>query len=131
MLEKYKIRLKQRSGTEITTQIKRMQAGTIPHNGKVRYDRKAESEFFVDNSALAGFTGERILYMAVRELIENALDSCETFSILPSIKISLKTFDQTNDLWMLTCEDNGTGISSDKLPVAVCSFLTSAKYMEK
>ncbi len=98
---------------------------------KIIYNKKAESEFFVDNSALAGFTGERILYMAVRELIENALDSCETFSILPSIKISLKTFDQTNDLWILSCEDNGTGISSDKLPVAVCSFLTSAKYMEK
>ena len=98
---------------------------------KIIYNKKAESEFFVDNSALAGFTGERILYMAVRELIENALDSCETFSILPSIKISLTTFDQANDLWMLSCEDNGTGILSDKLPVAVCSFLTSAKYMEK
>jgi DNA topoisomerase-6 subunit B len=98
---------------------------------KIIYNKKAESEFFVDNSALAGFTGERILYMAVRELIENALDSCELFSILPSIKISLKTFDQSNDLWILDCEDNGTGISSDKLPVAVCSFLTSAKYMEK
>jgi DNA topoisomerase-6 subunit B len=98
---------------------------------KIIYNKKAESEFFVDNSALAGFTGERILYMAIRELIENALDSCEIYSILPSIKISLKTFDQTNDLWILQCEDNGTGISSDKLPVAVCSFLTSAKYMEK
>ncbi|MER3407271.1 MAG: hypothetical protein C4292_00090, partial [Nitrososphaera sp.] len=31
------------------------------HRGKVKYDKKAESEFFVDNSALAGFTGERIL----------------------------------------------------------------------
>ncbi len=98
---------------------------------KITYNKKAESEFFVDNSALAGFTGERILYMAARELIENALDSCETFSLLPSVKISLKTFDQTNDLWTLTCEDNGTGITSDKLPIAVCSFLTSAKYMEK
>ena len=98
---------------------------------KIIYNKKAESEFFVDNSALAGFSGERILYMAVRELIENSLDSCEVFSILPSIKISLKSFDQSNDLWILYCEDNGTGISSDKLPVAVCSFLTSAKYMEK
>lgn len=98
---------------------------------KIIYNKKAESEFFVDNSALAGFTGERILYMAIRELIENSLDSCESFSILPSIKISLKIFDQTNDLWMLACEDNGTGINSDKLPIAVCSFLTSAKYMEK
>ncbi|TVP40467.1 DNA topoisomerase VI subunit B [Candidatus Nitrosocosmicus arcticus] len=98
---------------------------------KIIYNKKAESEFFVDNSALAGFTGERILYMAIRELIENSLDSCESFSILPSIKISLKIFDQSNDLWTLTCEDNGTGINSDKLPIAVCSFLTSAKYMEK
>lgn len=55
------------------------------HGNKVRYHRKAESEFFVDNSALAGFTGERILYMAVRELLENALDSCEISHILPVI----------------------------------------------
>ena len=98
---------------------------------KIIYNKKAESEFFVDNSALAGFTGERILYMAIRESIENSLDSCESFSILPSIKISLRIFDQANDLWILACEDNGTGINSDKLPIAVCSFLTSAKYMEK
>ena len=98
---------------------------------KVRYDRKAESEFFVDNSALAGFTGERILYMAVRELIENALDSCEIHRILPNISLSLKLLDQANDLWLISCEDNGIGIPSDKVPVAVCSFLTSAKYVEK
>ncbi|MDF0680210.1 MAG: DNA topoisomerase VI subunit B [Candidatus Nitrosocosmicus sp.] len=98
---------------------------------KIIYNKKAESEFFVDNSALAGFTGERILYMAIRELIENSLDSCESFSILPSIKVSLNIFDQANDLWTLACEDNGTGINSEKLPIAVCSFLTSAKYMEK
>ncbi len=111
-----------RDSSQSTTKLERY---------KIIYNKKAESEFFVDNSALAGFTGERILYMATRELIENSLDSCESFSILPSIKISLKIFDQTNDLWMLACEDNGTGINSDKLPIAVCSFLTSAKYMEK
>jgi DNA topoisomerase VI subunit B len=108
---------------------------TIPHPGygraKVRYDKKAESEFFVDNSALAGFTGERILYMAVRELIENALDSCEIHRILPNISLSLKLLEQENDLWLISCEDNGIGIPSDKVPVAVCSFLTSAKYVEK
>jgi DNA topoisomerase-6 subunit B len=106
---------------------------TIPDPGraKVRYDKKAESEFFVDNSALAGFTGERILYMAVRELIENALDSCEINRILPRISLSLKLLDQANDLWFISCEDNGIGIPSDKVPVAVCSFLTSAKYVEK
>src|SRR2546422_10473408 len=108
---------------------------TIPHLGygkeKVRYDKKAESEFFVDNSALAGFTTERILYMAVRELIENSLDSCEIEHILPWLSLSLKMLDSANDLWTITCEDNGIGVPSDKVPVAVCSFLTSGKYVEK
>jgi DNA topoisomerase VI subunit B len=119
-----------RAKTPATTSV-----ATIPHPGygraKVRYDKKAESEFFVDNSALAGFTGERILYMAVRELIENALDSCEIHRILPNISLSLKLVDHENDLWLISCEDNGIGIPSDKVPVAVCSFLTSAKYVEK
>src|SRR5919201_4024673 len=106
---------------------------TIPHNskGKVRYDKKAESEFFIDNSALAGFTGERIIYMAVRELIENSLDSCESAHILPNISLSLNLSDPANDMWFISCEDNGIGIPSDKVPVAVCSFLTSGKYVEK
>src|SRR5690349_20574474 len=105
----------------------------VPHNSKDRgrYNRKAESEFFVDNSALAGFTGERILYMAVRELIENSLDSCESAHTLPAVHISLKLQDSSNDMWSISCQDNGIGIPSDKVPVAVCSFLTSGKYVEK
>ena len=98
---------------------------------KIYYNKKAESEFFVDNSALAGFTGERILYMSVRELIENSLDSCEINHILPVIHLSLKLQDPLNDLWTISCKDNGIGIPSDKVPVAVCSFLTSGKYVEK
>jgi DNA topoisomerase VI subunit B len=124
--------LKQPSRIEITTQLRgHPTANLIPHNGKVRYDRKAESEFFVDNSALAGFTGERILYMAVRELIENSLDSCEINHILPNISLSLRIHDSLNDMWVITCEDNGVGIPTDKVPVAVCSFLTSGKYVER
>jgi DNA topoisomerase-6 subunit B len=99
--------------------------------GKIKYNKKAESEFFVDNSALAGFTGERILYMAIRELIENSLDSCEANHILPEILIELKHIDQDNDLWSISCTDNGVGIPAEKVPVAVCSFLTSGKYVEK
>ena len=98
---------------------------------KINFSRKAESEFFVDNSALAGFTGERILYMAIRELIENSLDSCEAERILPKIAVSLKLIDPVNDLWSISCEDNGIGIRSDKVSVAVCSFLTSGKYVEQ
>jgi DNA topoisomerase VI subunit B len=114
-----------------TVEVAATQSKPAVPKGKVRYDKKAESEFFVDNSALAGFTTERILYMAIRELIENSLDSCETGHILPKISLSLKLLDASNDLWMITCQDNGIGIPSDKVPIAVCSFLTSGKYVEK
>jgi DNA topoisomerase-6 subunit B len=121
------VTLKQKATVEVAA----AQSKPAVLKGKVRYDKKAESEFFVDNSALAGFTSERILYMAVRELIENSLDSCETGHILPKISLSLKLLDPSNDLWMITCQDNGIGIPSDKVPIAVCSFLTSGKYVEK
>jgi DNA topoisomerase VI subunit B len=128
--------LKPKHGIEVTsTQLENIASATTSspsrNISKIRYDKKAESEFFVDNSALAGFTGERILYMAVRELIENSLDSCEANHILPHISLSLKTVDSSNDLWLISCEDNGIGIPPDKVPVAVCSFLTSGKYVEK
>jgi DNA topoisomerase-6 subunit B len=114
-----------------TKQVKTILQITQKQKTKIRYDKKAESEFFVDNSALAGFTGERILYMSVRELIENSLDSCEINHRLPDIHLRLKLLDGLNDLWIISCKDNGIGIPSEKVPVAVCSFLTSGKYVEK
>jgi DNA topoisomerase-6 subunit B len=119
------------ASTQVESVTSPRTGSSIKNMSRVRYDKKAESEFFVDNSALAGFTGERILYMAIRELIENSLDSCESYRILPDINLSLKLIDPLNDLWLISCEDNGIGIPSDKVPVAVCSFLTSGKYVEK
>jgi DNA topoisomerase-6 subunit B len=126
--------LKINSKLQLKYQKKDSDNNSPPHlhkSPKVKYNKKAESEFFVDNSALAGFTGERILYMAIRELIENSLDSCEVHHILPSISVSIKQTDEGNDLWTISCQDNGIGINSEKVPVAVCSFLTSGKYVEK
>ena len=114
-----------------TKQVKTLLQIPQKQKSKIYYNKKAESEFFVDNSALAGFTGERILYMSVRELIENSLDSCEINHILPTIHIKLKLLDPLNDLWTISCKDNGIGIPAEKVPVAVCSFLTSGKYVEK
>jgi len=114
-----------------TKQVKTLLQIPQRQKSKIYYNKKAESEFFVDNSALAGFTGERILYMSVRELIENSLDSCEINHILPTIHLKLKLLDPLNDLWTISCKDNGIGIPAEKVPVAVCSFLTSGKYVEK
>jgi DNA topoisomerase VI subunit B len=125
--------LKPNASVDVASELTKASTGMTPHNSKIKvsYNRKAESEFFVDNSALAGFTGERILYMAVRELIENSLDSCESNHTLPYISLSLKLLDPVNDMWLVSCEDNGIGVPPDKVPVAVCSFLTSGKYVEK
>jgi DNA topoisomerase VI subunit B len=125
--------LKPNASVDVGSAQTKVSTGMAPHNSKIKvsYNRKAESEFFVDNSALAGFTGERILYMAVRELIENSLDSCESNQTLPYISLSLKLLDPVNDMWLVACEDNGIGVPPDKVPVAVCSFLTSGKYVEK
>jgi DNA topoisomerase VI subunit B len=125
--------LKPNASVDVASAQTKISTGMAPHNSKIKvnYNRKAESEFFVDNSALAGFTGERILYMAVRELIENSLDSCESNQTLPHISLSLKLLDPVNDMWLIVCEDNGIGVPPDKVPVAVCSFLTSGKYVEK
>src|ERR671924_159356 len=116
--------LKPKPSIEVaSTQIESVTTSTnssLSNMTKIKYDKKAESEFFVDNSALAGFTGERILYMAIRELIENSLDSCEAERILPKISVSLKLADPLNDLWSISCEDNGIGIRSEKVSVAVC-----------
>jgi DNA topoisomerase-6 subunit B len=114
-----------------TKQAKTIMQINQKQKSNIHYNKQAESEFFVDNSALAGFTGERILYMSVRELIENSLDSCEVNHILPVIHLRLKILDPLNDLWTISCKDNGVGIPSEKVPVAVCSFLTSGKYVEK
>jgi DNA topoisomerase VI B subunit len=125
--------LKPNASVDVASAQTKVSTGMTPHNSKIKvnYNRKAESEFFVDNSALAGFTGERILYMAIRELIENSLDSCESNQTLPYISLSLKLLDPINDMWLVACEDNGIGVPPDKVPVAVCSFLTSGKYVEK
>ncbi|HEX2407483.1 MAG TPA: hypothetical protein VHJ38_09780, partial [Nitrososphaeraceae archaeon] len=128
---KYQKRKKDNITTTGSTATSSTATNQINKKAKVKYNKKAESEFFVDHSALAGFTGERILYMAVRELIENSLDACEIHHILPNITISMNNIDVENDLWTISCEDNGVGIISEKVPVAVCSFLTSGKYVEK
>ncbi len=54
---KLELKYQKRKKDNITTTT----ANQLNKKAKVKYNKKAESEFFVDNSALAGFTGERIL----------------------------------------------------------------------
>ncbi|KAL5976033.1 DNA topoisomerase 6 subunit B [Asimina triloba] len=53
--------------------------------------QKSPAEFFAENKNIAGFDNPgKSLYTTVRELVENALDSAESISELPSIEITIE-----------------------------------------
>lgn len=52
--------------------------------------QKSPAEFFAENQAIAGFDNMgKSLYTSIRELVENALDACESIDVLPSISVSV------------------------------------------
>ncbi|KIZ02004.1 hypothetical protein MNEG_5958 [Monoraphidium neglectum] len=58
---------------------------------KDELQQKSPAEFFADNKNIAGFDNPgKCLYTTVRELVENALDSAESISVLPEITITVE-----------------------------------------
>ena len=56
---------------------------------------KSPAEFFSENQAIAGFDNMgKSLYTTIRELVENALDACESVGVLPSISIAIEEMTQ-------------------------------------
>jgi DNA topoisomerase VI subunit B len=104
---------------------------------KVTYSEISPSEFFYRNRDLAGFSNpSRALYTSVRELVENSLDACEQFSILPevTVKIALapegsKSGDQI--AYTIEVKDNGPGIEAKHLPNAFGRVFYGSKYKLK
>uniref|UniRef100_A0A1D1XH11 DNA topoisomerase 6 subunit B n=1 Tax=Anthurium amnicola TaxID=1678845 RepID=A0A1D1XH11_9ARAE len=53
--------------------------------------QKSPAEFFAENKNIAGFDNPgKSLYTTMRELVENALDSAESISVLPDIEITIE-----------------------------------------
>ncbi|XP_078438414.1 topoisomerase 6 subunit B isoform X2 [Wolffia australiana] len=53
--------------------------------------QKSPAEFFAENKNIAGFDNPgKSLYTTMRELVENALDSAESISVLPEIEITIE-----------------------------------------
>ncbi len=85
------------------------------------------AEFFEKNRHLLGFDNPRkALLIAVKELVDNALDACEEHKILPDIKISIE--DLGRNIYRIRVEDNGPGIPKDKIPQVFGSFLFGSKF---
>lgn len=91
------------------------------------YKTISPADFFYRNRDIAGFDNpSRALYTAVRELIENSLDACESANIPPDINIQLIQSDE-ND-YQLRVEDNGSGIPAENIPPAFGKVLYGSKY---
>jgi len=85
------------------------------------------ADFFYKNREIAGFDNPvRATYTIVRELVENALDACEQYSILPDVRVKL--IDEGNSIYRLKVEDNGIGVPYEQIPYAFGQILFGSKY---
>ena len=95
---------------------------------KETYRSMSPSQFFYEYKEIAGFSNPaRSLYQTVRELVENALDATDVYSIKPDISIAIERVPGTSQ-YRITVEDNGIGISPDYVPNAFGQVLFSSKY---
>lgn len=91
------------------------------------------ADFFYRNRDLAGFTNPtRALYSVIRELVENSLDACELYKILPKIYVRLslegnREGEETN-VYGIRIMDNGSGVPPEYIPSAFGQILFGSKY---
>ena len=74
-------------------------------------ERKAVSisEFFDKNKQMLGFDSpQKALFMTVKEAVDNSLDACGDFGIMPEITVVVENVE--NDKFRVTVADNGPGI---------------------
>lgn len=88
------------------------------------------AEFFYRNRQLAGFGNpSQAVYSAVRELVENSLDSCEDAKKLPLIEVEIMSVG--SDIIHVCVSDNGTGVAEAHIPQAFAKILYGSKYQNR
>ena len=104
-------------------------------NSPAVFSEISPSEFFYRNRDLAGFSNPaRALYTAIRELVENSLDACESMGIKPNLEISLKSLDNSSPdpkYYVLKVRDNGPGILDSNIPLAFGRVFYGSKFVLK
>jgi DNA topoisomerase-6 subunit B len=99
------------------------------------YQSISPSDFFYRNREIAGFSNpSRAIYAAVRELLENSLDACETYGEPPTICLHLREVSISMDdtaIYELRIEDNGTGIPDEHIPSCFGQVFHGSKYTLK
>jgi len=99
------------------------------------YQSISPSDFFYRNREIAGFSNpSRAIYAAVRELVENALDACETYGEPPMVYLRLREISTSGNetaTYELRIEDNGTGIPEEHIPHCFGQVFYGSKYTLK
>ncbi len=92
-----------------------------------KFQAISPADFFYRNKEIAGFDNPvRATYTIIRELVENALDACEQYSIPPDIRVKL--IQQGSSIYKIKVEDNGIGVPYDAIPYAFAQILFGSKY---
>ena len=97
---------------------------------RVVFESKNPAEFFLAFKETAGLSNpQRVLYLSLRELIENSLDACETIRRLPYVNSQI-TRTVLNE-FEIKCVDNGCGVPEKYIPRAFGQLFYGSKYLLK
>ncbi len=105
----------------------------------VTFQEISPADFFYRNRDIAGFTNpSRAIFVSIRELVENSLDSADQMNIPPQVYVRLSeengvtaTTDSGNGVYRLMIMDNGSGISARHIPSAFGQVLFGSNYKLK
>ncbi len=92
-----------------------------------RYKEISIAEFFEKNRHILGFDSpQRSLFMIVKEALDNSLDACEEWGILPEIYAEVAK--KSDDTFRVTVRDNGPGIERIEVPRVFGQLLYGSRF---
>jgi DNA topoisomerase-6 subunit B len=105
----------------------------------VTFQEISPADFFYRNRDIAGFTNpSRAIFVSIRELVENSLDSADQLNVPPEVYVRLSeengvttTTDSGNGVYTLKIMDNGSGIAARHIPSAFAQVLFGSNYKLK
>ena len=95
--------------------------------------QSSTAEYFAKNLQQVGFSSPlKAVLTTLKESVDNSLDACEEFDILPELHIEIekvgKGSSKSTDLVRILVRDNGPGLSADDLPKVFGEYLASSKF---